>query len=293
MKTIWVAGSKGQLGTELWLQHKNAALANFLFTDIGELDLTNEKLVREFANQHKPAIIINCAAYTNVDKAETDIDAAYKLNHFVPGLLSRVSIDNNCILVHISTDYVFNGMHCLPYTEEDPTSPQSVYGASKLAGEVEVLKNSKNLIIRTSWLYSAHGSNFLKTMLRLGKEKEMLNVIFDQVGSPTSAVDLANEILLISSRLLSDEQNFGGIYHFSNEGVCSWYDFAVEIMKIARLNCKVNPITSDKYPSLVKRPAYSVLNKSKIKNTFGLDIPHWRESLDKVYPQIIDLAKFP
>jgi dTDP-4-dehydrorhamnose reductase len=288
MKTIWVTGSKGQLGTELFLQHKNLQNANFLFTDIVELDLTNETLVQEFIKQYKPSYIINCAAYTNVDKAETDSDAAYKLNHDVPRRLSQISLENNCLLIHISTDYVFNGANSLPYTEENPTSPQSVYGSSKLAGEVEVLKNHRNIVIRTSWLYSAHGSNFLKTMLRLGKERDILNVVFDQTGSPTSAADLAHSILNITGQYITTEQNFGGIYHFSNEGVCSWYDFAVEIMKIAELNCKVKPITSDKYPSPVKRPAYSVLNKSKIKDTFGIEIPYWKDSLEKVYSQIIN-----
>jgi dTDP-4-dehydrorhamnose reductase len=288
MKTIWVTGSKGQLGTEIWLQHEKLPKINFLFTDIRELDLTNEKLVREFVQQHNPAFILNCAAYTNVDKAESDKELAFKLNRDVPGLLNRISLETNCILVHISTDYVFDGIHCLPYKEEDPTSPQSLYGASKLAGEVEVLKNYKNIIIRTSWLYSAHGSNFLKTMLRLGKEKEELNVVYDQVGSPTSAADLADVILQITSQLLSVKQNIGGIYHFSNEGVCSWYDFAVEIMNISGMKCKVSPITSDKYPSPVKRPAYSVLNKSKIKDTFGITIPYWKESLIKVYGQIVN-----
>jgi dTDP-4-dehydrorhamnose reductase len=288
MKTIWVTGSKGQLGTELFLQHKNLQNANFLFTDIAELDLTNETLVQEFIKQYKPSYIINCAAYTNVDKAETDSDAAYKLNHDVPRRLSQISLENNCLLIHISTDYVFNGANSLPYTEENPTSPQSVYGSSKLAGEVQVLKNHRNIVIRTSWLYSAHGSNFLKTMLRLGKERDILNVVFDQTGSPTSAADLAHSILNITGQYITTEQNFGGIYHFSNEGVCSWYDFAVEIMKIAELNCKVKPITSDKYPSPVKRPAYSVLNKSKIKDTFGIEIPYWKDSLEKVYSQIIN-----
>jgi dTDP-4-dehydrorhamnose reductase len=285
MKTIWVAGSKGQLGAELKLQHEKLTNANFLFTDIAELDLTNEKLVREFVHQHKPSITINCAAYTNVDKAESEKELAYKLNHGIPELLSRISTETDNILIHISTDYVFNGMNYVPYTEDDPTSPQSVYGESKLAGETEAQKNLRNIIVRTSWLYSAHGANFMKTMLRLGKERDKLNVVYDQVGSPTSAADLANEILQISSQLLSTDQNYGGIYHFSNEGVCSWYDFAIEIMKIAGLNCRILPITSDQYPSPVKRPSYSVLNKSKIKDTFGTGIPHWKESLEKVYNQ--------
>jgi len=289
MKTIWVTGSKGQLGTELRLQHEKLAHSNFLFTDIAELDLKDERLVREFVLQHKPEFIINCAAFTNVDKAESNIGPAYMLNRDIPELLSRISLETNCILIHISTDYVFDGLNCRPYKEEDATSPQSVYGASKLAGEIEVLKNYRNIIIRTSWLYSAYGTNFLKTMLRLGKERDKLNVVYDQVGTPTSASDLANEILHITGQLLSTEENMGGIYNFSNEGVCSWYDFAVEIMKIAGLNCAISPITSDKYPSPVNRPAYSVLNKSKITETFGKSIPYWKESFDKVYNQIVHI----
>jgi dTDP-4-dehydrorhamnose reductase len=289
MKTIWVTGSKGQLGTEIRLQHEKVTPCNFLFTDIEELDLTNERMVWEFVRLHQPEFIINCAAYTNVDKAESDIGPVYKLNRDVPALLSTISSETNCILIHISTDYVFDGMHSQPYIEEDLTSPQSVYGASKLAGEVEVLKNKSNIIIRTSWLYSAHGSNFMKTMLRLGKEKSKLNVVYDQVGTPTSAADLANEILHIAFQLMSVKENMGGIYHFTNEGVCSWYDFAVEIMKIAGLNCEINPITSENYPSPVRRPAYGVLNKSKIKETFGKAIPYWKDSLDKVYSQIVKI----
>jgi dTDP-4-dehydrorhamnose reductase len=286
MKTIWVCGSKGQLGTEIYLQHEKIRHANFLFTDVAELDLTNKDKVWSFVQQHKPAFIINCAAYTNVDKAETDKESAYLLNRDIPSILSKISIETNCILIHISTDYVFSGVNCIPYKEDDPTSPRSVYGESKLAGETEVLKNDKNIIIRTSWLYSAHGANFLKTMLRLGREKDKLNVIYDQVGTPTSAADLANEILQIVLQLVSSEQNMGGIYHFSNEGVCSWYDFAIEIMKIAGLDCKIAPITSDQYPSIVKRPSYSVLNKSKIKDTFGIGIPYWKDSMKMVYRQL-------
>jgi dTDP-4-dehydrorhamnose reductase len=289
MNTIWVAGSKGQLGTEFSLQHGKLSNTNFLFTDIEELDLTNEKLVKEFVQQHKPNFIINCAAYTNVDKAESDKELAYNLNSNVPALLCKMSMETNCLLIHVSTDYVFDGTNCLPYKEEDPTNPQSVYGTSKLAGEFEVLKNKKNIVIRTSWLYSAHGSNFLKTMLRLGKERDALNVVYDQVGTPTSAADLANEILHIVSKLILEDNDRGGIYHFSNEGVCSWYDFSIEIMKLAGLSCKVSPITSDKYPSPVKRPSFSVLNKSKIKEAFGAEIPYWKDSLLSVYKQYISL----
>lgn len=287
MKTIWVTGSKGQLGTELKLQQSKLKDVKYIFTDIEELDLTNEKLVTEFAQQHKPDFIINCAAYTAVDKAETDQDFAFKLNKDIPKYLCNVSKSLPCIFIHISTDYVFAGNACVPYTEEIAVAPQSVYANSKLAGEIETMKNPDNIIIRTSWLYSAHGGNFAKTMLRLGKERESLNVVFDQIGTPTSAADLADALLKICADLIATGKKAGGIYHFSNEGVCSWFDFAVEIMKMAGLNCKVYPITSDKYPTPTKRPEFSVLNKNKIKTTFGLEISHWRTSMEPVLKTLL------
>lgn len=287
MKTIWVAGSKGQLGTEIRIQNEKSEKFNFIFTDIDELDLTNSDSVKNFAVVNKPDIIINCAAYTNVDKAETDKDSAFRINSDVPSLLSEISVEQNCTLIHISTDYVFDGKSCRPYEEYDPTSPKSVYGMSKLIGENTALRNNRNLVIRTSWLYSAHGNNFLKTMLRLGKEKESLGVVYDQVGSPTSAADLAAAAMHICDLILSSENNYGGIYHFSNEGVCSFYDFAVMIMEQANLKCKINPITTDQYPLPAKRPAYSVLNKKKIKDTFGIQIPYWRDSAESCIKQLV------
>lgn len=287
MKTIWIAGSKGQLGTEIRIQNEKNQKYKFLYTDIEELDLTNQQEVLKYASSTKPDIIINCAAYTNVDKAESDKDNAFRLNSDIPSLLSDISVNQNCILIHISTDYVFDGKSFRPYEEYDPTSPQSVYGMSKLIGENTVLRNNRNLVIRTSWLYSAHGHNFLKTMLRLGKEKEFLSVVFDQVGTPTSAADLASAVIQICDALSSSEENYGGIYHFSNEGVCSWYDFSIMIMKTAGLNCAVSPITTDQYPLPAKRPAYSVLNKKKIKNTFGIDIPYWKDSAETCIKQLI------
>lgn len=282
MSTIWITGSQGQLGTELRIQNEKFPEHNFLFTDIKELDLTHEILVRNFAEENHPDIIINCAAYTAVDKAESDTKAACLLNRDVPALLTEVSASINAVLIHISTDYVFDGTACKPYLENDLTNPQSEYGRSKLAGEKAVLSNPDNLILRTSWLYSAHGNNFVKTMLKLGRERDEIGVVSDQAGSPTSASDLANALLIISNQILSGKRNTGGIYHYSNEGICSWYDFAMEIMEEAGINCYVKPLSSREFPTPARRPFYSVLNKSKIKETFEIEISHWRESLKSV-----------
>lgn len=287
MHTIWVTGSKGQLGTEINLQKELLANCNFLFTDIEELNLFDTKKLEDFVISNKPDIIVNCAAYTAVDKAEEDEEKAFLLNRDVPALLSKLSKENESTLIHISTDYVFDGSLNTPYTEDEKTSPQSVYGKSKLAGEKEVLKTGKNIVLRTAWLYSAHGNNFLKTILRLGKERENIGIVYDQVGSPTSATDLANAILKICSKLISSGDNLGGIYHYSNEGVCSWYDFAMEIKDLAKLPCKINPITTDQYPLPAKRPTYSVFNKSKIKKVFGIKVPHWSIGLIDTYKQLI------
>ncbi len=287
MKRILVTGANGQLGSELKkLSFEYPAFA-LDYVDIDTLDLTQLPEVGRFFLNNRFDFIINCAAYTAVDKAETEPDKAFLVNARVPEILNDVAAKSHSRLIHLSTDYVFDGRACLPYVETDPVSPQSSYANSKLAGEQEVLKSPGNIIVRTSWLYSAQGNNFLRTMLRLGKERESLNVVFDQIGTPTSAADLAGALLTICSRLESDGDNYGGIYHFSNEGVCSWYDFALEIMEMAGLKCKVNPITSDQYPSPVKRPPYSVLNKAKIKAAFGLEILHWKKSLEKVISSVL------
>jgi len=287
MYTIWIAGSKGQLGTEIFLQKEKPEDCRFLLTDIDELDLTNEKAVLDFAKKENPDIIINCAGYTAVDKAEEEPDQAFLLNCIVPAYLSKAAELSGGTLIHISTDYVFDGKGNQPYLEDDIPNPQSVYGKSKLAGEKEVLKNKNNLVIRTSWLYSAHGNNFVKTMLRLGKEKEEVRVVSDQVGSPTSATDLAEAILRIVLKLISEPGKFGSIYHYTNEGVCSWYEFAQKIMELAGLSCKVCPIASEEYPVSAKRPAYSIMNKNKIIQTFGISINHWTQSLTRCI-QIIE-----
>lgn len=265
-----VVGANGQLGNCIGLFLKDTAI----YTDKEELDITDENAVKEFVKNNNFKCIINCSAYTAVDKAENDIELTTKIN--VDGV--RNLAKTNIPLIHISTDYVFNGKNNVPYVETDTTDPMSVYGKTKLEGEKEVLKYSKSaIIIRTAWLYSQFGNNFLKTMLRLGKEKESLNVVFDQVGTPTYAIDLAEVIFKILQS--GKYENMKEIYHFSNEGVCSWYDFAVEIMKEAGLNCKVKPIESKDYPTLAVRPSFSVLNKGKIKKDFDVEIRHWRKAM--------------
>ncbi len=286
MKKIWVTGAKGQLGTELYSQHSKLRQCEFLFTDIEEMDLTQKKAVMDFVRNENPDVIINCAAYTAVDKAEEEPEKAFLLNRDIPAYLTEAAASIDALLIHLSTDYVFDGTKDRPYTENDRPNPISAYAESKYAGEREVLKNPKNIILRTSWLYSAQGTNFLKTMLRLGKEKEELTVVNDQFGIPTSATDLAGALLYMVKHILSDKEDYGGIYHYSDEGWCSWYDFAVEIMRLTGLNCHVKPVTTAQYPLPAKRPMYSVMDKSKIKRVFGIEIPEWRESLLKVLKTI-------
>lgn len=286
MKKVLITGANGQLGTELRKTAPVFTSFAFEFIDIETLDLTEPHAVKRYFNQHQVDYLINCAAYTAVDKAETEPEKAYLINAEVPGKLQEICAETGCRMIHLSTDYVFNGQAFLPYVETDITAPQSVYAKSKLAGELEALKNRDNIVIRTSWLYAAKGANFLNTMLRLGKERESLNVVYDQIGTPTSAADLANAILSVCDQIDSGKKEAGGIYHYSNEGVCSWYDFAVEIMELAGLSCRIYPITSDQYPSRVRRPPYSVLNKAKIKAAFGLEIPHWKRSVEKVIESI-------
>ena len=265
---ILITGAKGQLGSELSKIIPDAVLA-----DKEELDITDFEAVKQFVNTNKIDTIINCVAYTAVDKAEDDEENTYKVNVLGAENLAKT----NCKLIHISTDYVFDGKNYEPYIEEDKTEPLSVYGKTKLESENVVLKNNKQaIVIRTAWLYSTYGNNFVKTMLRLGKEKESLNVVFDQVGTPTYAKDLAEIIKVIIPNI---NEETAGIYHFSNEGVCSWYDFATEIMSLSNLNCKVKPILSIEYPTKATRPHYSVLNKNKIKKTFNVEIRHWKEAL--------------
>jgi dTDP-4-dehydrorhamnose reductase len=265
---ILITGSNGQLGTEL-----SHLIPNAVFTDITQLDITNADAVKKFINDNEIETVINCAAYTAVDRAEDDFELAYKINAVGPKNLAE-NVEN---IIHISTDYVFNGTNYTPYKPGDFTSPLSVYGKTKRAGEVMVLENaSKAVIIRTAWLYSPYGNNFVKTMRRLGAEKQEINVVNDQIGTPTYAADLAKTIVNIIPQISYKTR---GIYHFTNEGVSSWYDFAHEIMKQSGLQCRVNPIPSSAYITKAPRPAYSVLDKSDIKNVFGIKIQHWADAL--------------
>lgn len=275
-----VVGANGQLGNELKLLLKDKAC----YVDREELDITDKKAVEEFFVKNKFEAIINCAAYTAVDRAESDVELATKINVDGPRNLAKSGLP----MVHISTDYVFDGNNFRPYVESDEPKPTSVYGVTKLAGEKAVLETATTaVIIRTAWLYSTFGNNFVKTMQKLGSERENLNVVFDQVGTPTYARDLAKAIIAILPQMMNGKKE---IYHFSNEGVCSWYDFANEIMKKLNLTCKVSPIEGKDYPTPAKRPFYSVLNKGKIKRDFGIGINHWAESLDECI-KAIDLSR--
>ncbi|QDM01758.1 dTDP-4-dehydrorhamnose reductase [Aliarcobacter butzleri] len=275
---ILVTGSKGQLGSEIKGLSSNYSY-NFFFTDRLNINITNKDNIKDFCQTNNINVIINCAAYTAVDKAESDIENADLVNRKAVKKLAIVSSELNIKLIHISTDYVFDGRNFKPYKEEFQTSPQGVYGKTKLEGELELINiNPKNsLIIRTSWVYSYYGNNFVKTMLRLGKEKDSLGVVFDQIGTPTYALHLAKIILDIIPQIENEKVE---IVNFSNEGVLSWYDFAKEIMKMAKLSCKINPIESFQYPTPAVRPHFSVLNKAKIKAMFNVEIPYWKDGLD-------------
>ncbi len=273
---VLIAGAYGQLGSEIKGLSEKYPQIEFFFHDKDTLDLTNVNEVEGFFEKNRPNYVVNCAAYTNVDKAEEDKDLALLINSEVPKNLARLSAKYSSKFFHVSTDYVFDGKSYVPYKETDSTNPESVYGKTKLDGEQKVLEsNPEAIIIRTAWLYSSFGNNFMKTMIRLGNEREEVRVIFDQVGTPTYARDLASAIL----QIINAEDFIPGIYHFSNEGVCSWYDFAYEIILKSNLDCKVVPIETKDYPLPAKRPQYSVLNKTKIKHNFNIEIPHWKDSL--------------
>lgn len=278
MIKILITGSNGQLGSELKKYSKLFNDAEIDFTDIDVLDITNFEALNNFCSGKNYDYFINCAAYTAVDKAETEVELAHKINVTACQNLVRAASVNNAFLIHVSTDYVFSGKNYLPYKEDDPISPQSAYGRTKAEGETEILKHTNSIIIRTSWLYSSFGNNFVKTMLRLTKERDQLNVIFDQIGTPTYAGDLAKAIIAIVN-FQEKNKKAPGIYHFSNEGVCSWYDFATEIAQQTASKARILPIETKDYPSPTQRPYYSVLNKSKIKTTFDISIPHWKNSL--------------
>ena len=275
---ILVTGANGQLGQEMQ-RLSTVSPNNYLFTDVAELDITDAGAVRQAVEQNAIDVIVNCAAYTNVERAEEDEAVAEAINCNAVKNLADAAAATGATLIHVSTDYVFDGTRHLPYTEEAATSPLGAYGRTKLAGEKAVQKSGcKHLIFRTAWLYSEYGNNFLKTMLRLTGEKEHINVVFDQVGSPTYAGDLAMTIFsIIEGGYFAGNE---GLYHFTNEGVCSWYDFAVEIAAaVGHDKCRIMPCHTSEFPTKAARPAYSVLDKTKIKTTFGVEIPHWRESM--------------
>lgn len=284
---VLVTGSKGQLGNEISLIAPDYNFLSFVFIDKEEVDISDEEKLNHYLGQFKIDYIINCAAYTAVDLAEKEQEIAQKVNELAPLFLAKYCKQNSVRLIHISTDYVFDGESNKPINETSPTNPLSVYGITKLAGEKriqEILSNA--YIFRTAWVYSVFGKNFVKTMLNLGRQKDQLNVVVDQVGTPTCARDLANTILVVIKNI-EEGNDVPGIYHYTNEGVTSWYDFAVAIFELAGLNCKVNAIPSSAYPTPARRPVFSVLDKSKIKQTFTLDIPHWRVSLSKTLKELI------
>lgn len=278
MKKILITGGNGQLGSELRLLSKVYTQFEWIFTDYQELDLCNlEKLETELTKIN-PQIIINCAAHTAVDKAESEFELSDVLNHKSVAVLAKWSNVNDCQLIHVSTDYVFDGTASIALTETAQPNPINVYGVTKLAGEKACIKyNPDSIIIRTSWVYSSFGANFVKTMSRLMQERDSLNVVNDQIGSPTYAADLAQAIMTI----LTHAHWQAGIYHFSNEGVISWYEFALAIQEIGGFDCEISGIPTSAYPTPAKRPQYSLLDKSKIKNTFGVVVPDYKVSLMK------------
>ncbi|WP_320973950.1 dTDP-4-dehydrorhamnose reductase [Dysgonomonas capnocytophagoides] len=277
---ILITGANGQLGNEMRLLSKESNKDSYFFTDVAELDITSLLDIRAFVKQNNIDVIVNCAAYTNVDKAEDDVELCDLINNKAVENLAIVAKEYDCTLIHVSTDYVFSGKGNLPCTEEQATSPLGVYGKTKLAGEDAIRRvGCKYFIFRTAWLYSEFGNNFVKTMIRLTTEKDSLKVVFDQVGSPTYAGDLGKLIFSIIEKRQYEQHQ--GIYHFSNEGVCSWYDFAKEISFIAGTDCDIQPCHSDEFPSKVTRPAFSVLDKTKVKRDFQFEVPYWKVSLTK------------
>ncbi|HEY0924864.1 dTDP-4-dehydrorhamnose reductase [Rheinheimera pacifica] len=290
IKTILITGKSGQLGQSFQkIALQNSELrTQYLFTFVGreQLDLTCPQSITDYFKDKHFDIIINCAAYTAVDKAETESEVADQINHLAVKQLAEISRLNNSFFVHVSTDYVFDGMSHKPYVETDHTNPINVYGLTKLKGEQAIqVSGCKGVIIRTSWVYSEFGNNFVKTMLRLGRERESLNVIYNQIGTPTYASDLARSIFVVLKKfadidmVVSSKKQAIQIYHYSNEGVCSWYDFAKAIFEIGNVNCQVNPIDAKDYPTPAKRPFYSLMDKSNIKQISGLEVPYWRDNL--------------
>lgn len=284
MKNILITGANGQLGNEMRVVSAEQEQLTYHFTDVAELDICDIEAIERYVVDHAIDCIVNCAAYTNVNKAEEDTELCDKLNHLAPANLARVAAKHQIGLIHVSTDYVFNGEHYVPYKEDEPTCPNSVYGATKLAGEQAILSiHPEAVVIRTAWLYSTFGNNFVKTMLRLGSEREELGVVFDQIGTPTYARDLACTIQHIMVKGIVP-----GIYHYSNEGVCSWYDFTKMIFALGGITtCQLKPLHTDEYPTPAARPHYSVLDKTKIKQTYGIDVPYWVDSLRECISSVV------
>jgi len=277
---IIVTGSNGQLGTELQKMAAHYKSYNFIFTDIDSLDITQYDAVEAFIKKHKPEVVINCAAYTAVDKAEKESKQVYSINTAAVKNLAEMSAKYKFVLVQISTDYIYEGLNYKPYTENDTANPKSIYAKSKYESEIEIIFNTKKAVIfRTSWLYSAYGHNFVKTILKLSKEKQSIDVVYDQIGTPTYAGDFAKAILEAMPQII--KANGVEIYNYSNEGVASWYDFAKATTQIAGLKCNINPIETKDFKADAQRPFYSVLNKSKFKKFFKQEIPYWKDSLEK------------
>ena len=287
MTTLLVTGASGQLGSEIRELSARYSGYEFIFTDTGEMDITDTEATAAFISANNPSWIINCAAYTAVDRAEDEESLATLINAGGVENIVNALRGSDCRLIHISTDYVFDGSSPVPYTEDDSPSPASAYGRSKLEGEKAALLWPNTMIIRTSWLYSAYGSNFVKTILRKAGSAQEISVVFDQAGSPTYAADLAAAIMDIISGVIRNRHNFvPGIFNYSDEGVCSWYDLACEIVREAGSECLVLPVRSSAWPSRVKRPAYSVLDKARIKEYYNITIPHWRTSLNNCISKI-------
>lgn len=282
---ILVTGANGQLGSEIRELATEYPGYNFVFTDVHNLDLTDHEAVKEFIESRNFDVIINCAAYTAVDKAESDETLCRAINHLAVKTLAEMAKAHEIKLIHISTDYVFDGTKDTPYTEEDKPNPQSVYGHTKLKGELvmQTINPANSIIIRTSWVYSGYGKNFVKTMLRLGQERNELNVVNDQIGSPTYANDLAQVILDILPKINNDAVE---VYHYSNLGSCSWYEFAKAIFEIRKMDVKVNPITTEQYPTAAKRPGYSVMDTKRIESVYGVRKRSWEQSLNTCLKRI-------
>lgn len=283
MKNILITGANGQLGNEMRVLSVENPEYTYFFTDVAELDICDEKAILDFVKENQINVIVNCAAYTAVDNAEDNVELCTKLNADAVGYLAKAAEANGGEFIQISTDYVFDGTAHIPYLETEATCPNSVYGNTKLTGEQNALTLcARSMVIRTAWLYSTFGNNFVKTMIRLGREREELGVIFDQVGTPTYARDLARAILAAIRQGVVP-----GIYHFSNEGVCSWYDFTKAIHRLAGIStCKVKPLHTSEYPTKAKRPHYSVLDKTKIKNIYHIEIPYWMDSLQSCIEEL-------